>query len=257
MSKQRRQAGRAGPLARLARSVLEFGRQEADRLNHNYLGTEHVLLALMREPNSAAAKVLDNLGIDLEKVRLAVEGMIGRGEQPVGGEIPLTPRAKKVMELAVEEARRLKHHDVGAEHLLLGLVREGEGVAAKVLESFGVSRDLVRAQVVSLLKKDNVVTCRVNHQDLEAIDMLIEVGICSTRSEAASWLIHCGTEANQALFDKVKGTISDIRRLRQEAQASARQLGCADHPRQRRLPRGHCRRNYYHTISLPVAIPTI
>jgi ATP-dependent Clp protease ATP-binding subunit ClpA len=192
----------------------------------------------MREPNSAAAKVLDNLGIDLEKVRLAVEGMIGRGEQPVGGEIPLTPRAKKVMELAVEEARRLKHHDVGAEHLLLGLVREGEGVAAKVLESFGVSRDLVRAQVVSLLKKDNVVTCRVNHQDLEAIDMLIEVGICSTRSEAASWLIHCGTEANQALFDKVKGTISDIRRLRQEAQASARQLGCADHPPAAPPPQG-------------------
>ena len=238
MSKQRRQAGRAGPLARLARSVLEFGRQEADRLNHNYLGTEHVLLALMREPNSAAAKVLDNLGIDLEKVRLAVEGMIGRGEQPVGGEIPLTPRAKKVMELAVEEARRLKHHDVGAEHFLLGLVREGEGVAAKVLESFGVSRDLVRAQVVSLLKKDNVVTCRVNHQDLEAIDMLIEVGICSTRSEAASWLIHCGTEANQALFDKVKGTISDIRRLRQEAQASARQLSCADHPPAAPPPQG-------------------
>jgi ATP-dependent Clp protease ATP-binding subunit ClpA len=228
MSKQRRQASGAGPLARLAKSVLEFGQQEADRLNHNYLGTEHVLLALMREPNSAAAKVLDNLGIDLEKVRLAVEGMIGRGERPVGGEIPLSPRAKKAMELAVEEARRLKHHDVRAEHLLLGLVREGEGVAAKLLESFGVSRDLVQAQVVSLLKKDSVVTCRVNHQDLEAIDMLIEVGICSTRSDAASWLIRGGIEANQALFEKVKETISDIRRLRQEAQASARQLGCAD-----------------------------
>jgi ATP-dependent Clp protease ATP-binding subunit ClpC len=182
----------------------------------------------MREPDSAAAKVLDNLGIDLEKVRLAVEGMIGRGERPVGGEIPLSPRAKKAMELAVEEARRLKHHDVRAEHLLLGLVREGEGVAAKLLESFGVSRDLVQAQVVSLLKKDSVVTCRVNHQDLEAIDMLIEVGICSTRSAAASWLIRGGIEANQALFEKVKETISDIRRLRQEAQASARQLGCAD-----------------------------
>jgi ATP-dependent Clp protease ATP-binding subunit ClpA len=238
MSKQRHQVSEAGPLARLARSVLEFGRQEADRLNHNYLGTEHVLLALMREPNSAAAKVLNNLGIDLEKVRQAVEGIIGRGERPAGGEIPLTPRAKKVMELALEEAHRLKHHDVKAEHLLLGLAREGEGVAAKVLESFGVSRDLVRDQVVSLLKKDSVVTCRVNHQDLEAIDMLTEVGICSTRSEAASWLIRAGIEANQALFEKVKGTISDIRRLRQEAQASARQLGCADQPPAEPPPQG-------------------
>src|SRR5919106_3471039 len=211
-------------------SVLEFARQEADYLNHNYLGTEHLLLALILRPDSATAKVLHNLGIDLEKVRLAVEGIIGRGERPVGGEIPLTPRAKKVMELAVEEARRLKHHDAGAEHLLLGLVREGEGVAAKVLESFGVSQDLVRAQVVNLLKKDSVVTCRVNHQDLEAIDMLIEVGICNTRSDATSWLIRSGIEANQTLFEKVKETILDIRRLRQEAQASARQLGSGGQP---------------------------
>ena len=120
-----------------ARKVLTLAQEEAQRFNHNYIGTEHLLLGLVREGEGVAAHVLENLGVELNKVRSAVEFIIGRGDRPVIGEIGLTPRAKKVIELAVDEARRLNHHYIGTEHLLLGLVREGEGIAAGVLESPG------------------------------------------------------------------------------------------------------------------------
>src|SRR6266545_801285 len=113
-----------------ARRVLTLAQEEALRFNHNYIGTEHLLLGLVREGEGVAAKVLANLGVELNKVRSAVEFIIGRGDRAVMGEIGLTPRAKKVIELAVDEARRLGHHYIGTEHLLLGLVREGEGIAA-------------------------------------------------------------------------------------------------------------------------------
>src|SRR6478752_7419703 len=106
-----------------ARKVLTLAQEEAQRFNHNYIGTEHLLLGLVREGDGVAAKVLNNLGVELSKVRSAVEFIIGRGEKSVAGEIGLTPRAKKVIELAVEEARRLNHSYIGTEHLLLGLVR--------------------------------------------------------------------------------------------------------------------------------------
>ncbi len=120
-----------------ARKVLQLAQEEAQRFNHNYIGTEHLLLGLVREGDGVAARVLSNMGVQLPKVRSAVEFIIGRGESAVIGEIGLTPRAKKVIELAVDEARRLNHHYIGTEHLLLGLVREGEGIAAGVLESSG------------------------------------------------------------------------------------------------------------------------
>src|SRR3989304_5488163 len=122
-----------------ARRVLTLAQEEAQRFNHNYIGTEHLLLGLVREGDGVAAKVLSNLGVELSKVRSAVESIIGRGDRATVGEIGLTPRAKKVIELAVDEARRLSHHYIGTEHLLLGLVREGEGIAASVLESLGVN----------------------------------------------------------------------------------------------------------------------
>ena len=118
-----------------ARKVLQLAQEEAQRFNHNYIGTEHLLLGLVREGEGVAAKVLANLGVELNKVRSAVEFIIGRGDRTVTGDIGLTPRAKKVIELSVDEARRLNHHYIGTEHLLLGLVREGEGIAAGVLES--------------------------------------------------------------------------------------------------------------------------
>jgi len=130
-----------------ARKVLTLAQEEAQRFNHNYIGTEHILLGLVREGEGVAARVLGNLGVELSKVRAAVEFIIGRGERPGSGEIGLTPRAKRVIELALDEARRLNHSYIGTEHLLLGLLREGEGVAAGVLESLGVNLERVRAEV--------------------------------------------------------------------------------------------------------------
>src|SRR3974377_912193 len=136
-----------------ARRVLTLAQEEAQRFNHNYIGTEHLLLGLVRENEGVAAKVLSNLGVELNKVRSAVEFIIGRGDRIVLGEIGLTPRAKKVIELAVDEARRLNHHYIGTEHLLLGLVREGEGIAAGVLESLGVNLERVRAETTRILSQ--------------------------------------------------------------------------------------------------------
>src|SRR5687767_14666001 len=130
-----------------ARKVLQLAQEEALRFNHNYIGTEHLLLGLVREGEGVAAKVLTNMGVDLKKVRGAVEFIIGRGDRAVSGEIALTRQAMKVMELSVDEARRLGHNYIGTEHLLLGLVREGEGVAAGVLESQGISLQTIRQEV--------------------------------------------------------------------------------------------------------------
>ena len=134
-----------------ARRVLSLAQEEAQRFNHNYIGTEHILLGLVRESEGVAARVLSSLTVDLAKVRSAVEFIIGRGEKPPQGEIGLTPRAKKVVELAVDEARRMNHTYIGTEHLLIGLMREGEGVAAGVLESLGVTLDKVRAETHRIL----------------------------------------------------------------------------------------------------------
>ncbi len=134
-----------------ARRVLTLAQEEAQRFNHNYIGTEHLLLGLVREGDGVAAKVLANLGVELNKVRSAVEFIIGRGDRASSGEIGLTPRAKKVIELAVDEARRLNHSYIGTEHLLLGLVREGEGIAAGVLESLGVNLERVRGETTRIL----------------------------------------------------------------------------------------------------------
>ena len=134
-----------------ARKVLSLAQEEAQRFQHNYIGTEHLLLGLVREGEGVAAKVLSNLGVESNRVRSAVEFIIGRGDRVVLGEIGLTPRAKKVIELAADESRLLNHSYIGTEHLLLGLVREGEGIAAGVLESQGVTLEKARWQTVQLL----------------------------------------------------------------------------------------------------------
>jgi Clp amino terminal domain, pathogenicity island component len=136
-----------------ARKVLTLAQEEARSFNHNYIGTEHLLLGLIREGGGVAAKVLRSLGVELDKVRSQVEFIIGRGDRMIAGEIGLTPRSKKVIELAVDEARRLGHHNIGTEHLLLGLVREGEGVAAGVLERLGVNLERVRTQTIKVLSQ--------------------------------------------------------------------------------------------------------
>ncbi|MCC6944011.1 MAG: ATP-dependent Clp protease ATP-binding subunit [Thermomicrobiales bacterium] len=138
-----------------ALKVLTLAQDEAERFNHNYIGTEHLLLGLVREGEGVAARVLTNLGVQLPKVRSAVEFIIGRGDAAAIGEIGLTPRAKKVIELAIDEARRLNHNYIGTEHLLLGLVREGEGIAAGVLESLGVNLEKVRQQVMQQVNQSS------------------------------------------------------------------------------------------------------
>ncbi len=132
-----------------ARKVFSLAQEEAQRLNHNYIGTEHLLLGIVREGDGIAARVLDNLGVSLSKVRSAVEFIIGRGDGLVVGDPGLTPRAKKVIELTMDEARRLNNDHIGSKHLLLGLVRGGEGVAASVLGSLGVSLERVRLSVMN------------------------------------------------------------------------------------------------------------
>jgi ATP-dependent Clp protease ATP-binding subunit ClpC len=138
---------------RRARKVLSLAQEEAQRLRHNYIGTEHLLLGLVREGEGVAGKVLTDFGVDLEKVRKAVEDTLGRGDHIVLGEIGLTPHARKTVELAVDEARLLHHDYIGTEHLLLGLLREGEGRGSSMLESLGLSSQEVRAKTIQILNK--------------------------------------------------------------------------------------------------------
>src|SRR5689334_7537712 len=134
-----------------ARRVVVLAQEEARLLNHNYIGTEHILLGLIHEGEGVAAKALESLGISLEAVRSQVEEIIGQGGSSPSGHIPFTPRAKKVLELSLREALQLGHNYIGTEHILLGLIREGEGVAAQVLVKLGADLSRVRQQVIQLL----------------------------------------------------------------------------------------------------------
>lgn len=211
--------------------VLAFAHEEARTFRHSYIGTEHLLLGVLRSTESQAAITLTGLGITLEMVRLAVEKIIGYGEEEFEGKPPLVPRAVSVLSLAVSECWILKQPQVGPEAILLGLLREGGGIGIRILSTFGADADKVRTHLFQNMPlpgaiassdqtsaKSNVIACRVDKRDLEAIDALIETGIRSTRSDAAAWLIHAGIEANKALFEKVEGTVAEIRRLRSMVQ---------------------------------------
>jgi hypothetical protein len=134
-----------------ARRVVVLAQEEARLLNHNYIGTEHILLGLAHEGQGIAAKALESRGISLERVRVEVEEIVARGQVPPTGHIPFTPRAKKVLELSLREAIQLACNYIGTEHILLGLIREGEGVAAQVLVKLGADLSRVRQQVIQLL----------------------------------------------------------------------------------------------------------
>jgi hypothetical protein len=156
-----------------ARKVMHLANQEAHRLNHEYIGTEHILLGLVKDGAGAAADVLKNLDIDLRKIRLEVEKVVRPGPDRVTmGKLPQTPRAKKVIEYSIEEARNLNHNYVGTEHLLLGLLREQEGVAARVLTRMLLGSDPVRLEVLKLL----------GHNDAPA---LARAGVERLRAERA------------------------------------------------------------------------
>jgi ATP-dependent Clp protease ATP-binding subunit ClpC len=134
-----------------ARRVVVLAQEEARLLNHNYIGTEHILLGLVREGEGVAAQALESLHVSLAVVRRQVEEVIGRGQPAPEGHIPFTPRAKKVLELSLREALQLGHDYIGTEHILLGLIREGEGVAAQVLQKLGATLERVREEVMRLL----------------------------------------------------------------------------------------------------------
>jgi ATP-dependent Clp protease ATP-binding subunit ClpC len=134
-----------------ARRVVVLAQEEARMLNHNYIGTEHILLALIDEGDGSGIKALELLGISLDAVRKQVEEIIGQGQHTPSGHIPFTPRAKKVLELSLREAVQLGHDYIGTEHILLGLIREGDGVAAQVLVKLGADLNRVRQQVIQLI----------------------------------------------------------------------------------------------------------
>jgi ATP-dependent Clp protease ATP-binding subunit ClpA len=134
-----------------ARRVVVLAQEEAVGLGHNHIGTEHLLLGLIRETDGVAARTLESMDISLETVRSQVEDLIGRGDAKPTGHIPFTPRAKKVLELSLREALQLGHNYIGTEHILLGLIREGEGVAARVLQQLGADLERMRGRVIELL----------------------------------------------------------------------------------------------------------
>jgi ATP-dependent Clp protease ATP-binding subunit ClpC len=135
-----------------AKQVVVLAQDEARALKHNYIGTEHILLGLLREEEGLAARVLERLDVTVEEVRAQVARIIGPGDEPiVSGQIPFTPRAKKVLELSLREALSLKHNYIGTEHILLGLVRENEGVAARILLDFGADAEKIRNEIMRVL----------------------------------------------------------------------------------------------------------
>ena len=159
-----------------ARRVVVLAQEEARMLSHNYIGTEHILLGLIHEGEGVAAKALESLDISLEAVRAQVEEIIGQGQQAPSGHIPFTPRAKKVLELSLREALQLGHSYIGTEHILLGLIREGEGVAAQVLQKLGADLNRVRQQVIQLLSgfqgKESAATASASRRPLGAAVVL-------------------------------------------------------------------------------------
>ncbi len=178
---QMHEGDRFDEFTKRARKVLRLAREEAQRFQHNYIGTEHLLLGLVRESEGVAGKDLMSIGVDLEKVRRVVEDTVGRGDHIVPGEIDFTPSAKKVIELAEDEARLLDHHYIRTEHLLIGLLREGEGRGADVLERMGINLGKVRAETLRVLSEEDEKRSqqqgrndRFNQDDIERFDKFTE-----------------------------------------------------------------------------------
>ena len=189
-----------------ARRVVVLAQEEARMLNHNYIGTEHILLGLIHEGEGVAAKAMESLGISLEAVRAQVEEIIGQGQQAPSGHIPFTPRAKKVLELSLREALQLGHNYIGTEHILLGLIREGEGVAAQVLVKLGADLNRVRQQVIQLLS---------GYQGKEAVASGPAEGTQSTSLVLDQFGRNLTTAAREGKLDPVIGREREIERVMQ------------------------------------------
>ncbi|WP_165423868.1 Clp protease N-terminal domain-containing protein [Ktedonosporobacter rubrisoli] len=220
-------------------AVLAQAEIEARAFEHNYIGTEHLLLALLASQENFGTRVLQTLGVSYSRAQKALEHIdrqhAQKGEPPTEQPIGLTSRAVAAVTLARSETNGMRLPLITPELLLIGIIREGEGIGAGILRSLGADLEKVRAQIYAHLVragkasdvspvKGNVITCRINDQDLAAIDALVEAGVRTTRSEAAAWLIHVGIDANKALFDTVYGTVAEIRRLRVIAQSLAQDV---------------------------------
>ncbi|HMA34586.1 MAG TPA: Clp protease N-terminal domain-containing protein [Chloroflexia bacterium] len=220
-----------------ARAAMAAAQQQARQLRQPAIAPEHLLLGLLLDEESMAAQALQALGVSRDAVRAAVLAGAAQGSEASPRRVGLTPPAKQAVALAVEEARAAGHHYLGTEHLILGLVREGHSPAAQALAGQQVTLDALRGQIHLILAsggpaeeaaaqlKSNVVMCRLDDHDLAAIDTLIEAGIRPTRSDAAAWLIHAGLEANRGLLEALAGTVTEIRRLRAQAQTLAQEIG--------------------------------
>jgi len=180
--------------------VIMLAQEEARRLGHNFVGTEQILLGLIGEGTGIGPKVLKAMGVNLKDARQEVEKIIGRGSGFVAVEIPFTPRAKRVLELSLEEARQLGHNYIGTEHLLLGLIREGEGVAARVLENLGVDLSKVRSQIIRSLG-DNTDVSNGNNANRSKTPTLEEFGTNLTQ------------KATEGRLDPVVGRAKEIERV--------------------------------------------
>jgi ATP-dependent Clp protease ATP-binding subunit ClpA len=196
-----------------ARRVVVLAQEEARMLNHNYIGTEHILLGLIHEGEGVAAKALESLGISLEAVRQQVEEIIGQGQQAPSGHIPFTPRAKKVLELSLREALQLGHNYIGTEHILLGLIREGEGVAAQVLVRLGANLIRVRLEVIQLLHGSRPEPTRIGLPERRRLS-LVESRLDALDRRLAAIERRVGTGPDTADLD---GQIEEVRSERESA----------------------------------------
>jgi ATP-dependent Clp protease ATP-binding subunit ClpC len=181
-------ASRFEKFSERARRALTRAQEEAQHFGHSYIDTEHILLGLVSEEDGVASKVLNNLGVPASKIRAAIEFVVGRGERSAVNEVGLTPRAKKVIELAVDEARRLNHSYIGTEHLLLGLLREHEGTASGVLESFGITLEKVQAETNSILSQNVPQQARTATRSTAKTPILDQLGIDLTAASRAGKL---------------------------------------------------------------------
>ena len=222
-----------------ARRVVVLAQEEARRLDHDYIGTEHILLGLIREGEGVAATALESMGISLDAVRQHVEEIIGRGQQAPSGHIPFTPRAKKVLELSLREALQLGQSYIGTEHILLGLVREGNGVAAQVLVRLGADLNRVRQQVIQLVHalpaedpaRGVTVRLEMVEQRLTAIEQ--RVGIGSDTSDLDEQLRVVRTEKEAAVdaqnFDQA-ASLRDREKQLLADKAARQEQRAAGHP---------------------------
>ena len=241
-----------------ARRVVVLAQEEARMLNHNYIGTEHLLLGLIHEGEGVAAKALESMGISLEAVRSQVEEIIGQGQAAPTGHIPFTPRAKKVLELSLREALQLGHNYIGTEHILLGLIREGEGVAAQVLQKLGADLNRVRQQVIQLLSGSGALRTPEGHEVVSAdparireirremqrlLDLALEEGIRAEGPDAVLGAEHLFLGRMRMLLEEAEARLSDhareVRRMTEELErARAEVAAAAQHQREETATRG-------------------